>query len=468
LSLLHSDAGHDGMHGLHHPPVVVHVPTIECECMSDNREACVVTPSHVRELAGACELISNVHGLHAGFEYKSLVHWSLGDEQATQQFDMVFSASSDSYDVRVSLGIFRRFRTGGAFVFDVNVLDMYPGLAEEEALIGSRQYRSSFNTLRISFVDNHLRPQIRRRMRETRERAPWTSERERVFLLGWSHAMAPRWYRAQQYLFRSVSTIRLLVPARISRCESPWLAKVPTSNSSEDCCWCPRGIFDAVVPVTTGIWTLSAVLYCSFARVDSAGIISELKQNVERHPYSTSSEGIVARAHHTTLMLAMSQIELGHVEEARQTLDVAREEYLSSDSIAWKGIFVPWIQELIQMVDHDLAQIDVSTVASHSVVVLVVSQESKNHFTMEQGCPALLSFTPQEKRAGFAEFTWTRTLECLSVFLEKFPTNSEAKLWHSRIDQHCGEREGGGDNSGRDRGAHGNSGRWHQKQVLLL
>ena len=111
------------MHGLHHPPVVVHVPTIECECMSDNREACVVTPSHVRELAGACELISNVHGLHAGFEYKSLVHWSLGDEQATQQFDMVFSASSDSYDVRVSLGIFRRFRTGGAFVFDVNVLD---------------------------------------------------------------------------------------------------------------------------------------------------------------------------------------------------------------------------------------------------------------------------------------------------------------------------------------------------------
>ena len=81
-----------------------------------------------------------------------------GDEQATQQFDMVFSASSDSYDVRVSLGIFRRFRTGGAFVFDVNVLDMYPGLAEEEALIGSRQYRSSFNTLRISFVDNHLRP----------------------------------------------------------------------------------------------------------------------------------------------------------------------------------------------------------------------------------------------------------------------------------------------------------------------
>ena len=200
------------------------------------------------------------------------------------------------------------------------------------------------------------------------------------------------------------------------------------------------GIVDAVVPVTTGIWTLSAVLYCSFARVDSAGIISELKQNVERHPYSTSSEGIVARAHHTTLMLAMSQIELGHVEEARQTLDVAREEYLSSDSIAWKGIFVPWIQELIQMVDHDLAQIDVSTVASHSVVVLVVSQESKNHFTMEQGCPALLSFTPQEKRAGFAEFTWTRTLECLSAFLEKFPTNSEAKLWHSRIDQHCGER----------------------------
>ena len=146
------------MHGLHHPPVVVHVPTIECECMSDNREACVVTPSHVRELAGACELISNVHGLHAGFEYKSIVHWSLGDEQATQQFDMVFSASSDSYDVRVSLGIFRRFGTGGAFVFDVNVLDMYPGLAEEEALIGSRQYRSSFNTLRISFVDNHLRP----------------------------------------------------------------------------------------------------------------------------------------------------------------------------------------------------------------------------------------------------------------------------------------------------------------------
>jgi hypothetical protein len=97
-----------------------------------------------------------VRGLVPGFSYRLHFRWSLADEQIGA-FDSVISTVTSSYVARKPLSDSGQ---NGNFTFDlivhsrklrmdVAVWDVYPGLKEEEALIGARHMDSTVNTVRV-------------------------------------------------------------------------------------------------------------------------------------------------------------------------------------------------------------------------------------------------------------------------------------------------------------------------------
>jgi hypothetical protein len=121
---------------------------------------------------------------------------------------------------------------------------------------------------------------------------------------------------------------------------------------------------------------------------------------------------------------------MGHLEESLSQLGDSLRTFV--DGVVHVAQ-IERLQELRRTINNELAQISASTLASHSIFCLTVSQESNNvRLTMEQGCPGLHELH-QDTRGGFAEFTWMRTLECLFAFVNRFPDNYEAKVWLSKV-----------------------------------
>ena len=144
---------HGQQHGLDHPAVVIDLPTLECACDDSSASSFSSDGEGGDESshAGTCKagdqasLVLSVRGLLPGFLYQLQFKWSVEDEQLGV-FDSVISTTTSSYVVRKSLTNSSR---NGAFTSDliahtkklrmnVAVWDTYPGLTEEEAMIGAR------------------------------------------------------------------------------------------------------------------------------------------------------------------------------------------------------------------------------------------------------------------------------------------------------------------------------------------
>ena len=152
-------------HGPNHPAVVMDFPSLECACddsnassISSDREQVGVESSRGRtcKAGGQASWVLSVRGLVPGFSYKLHFKWSLADEQLGA-FDSVISTVTSSYVARRPLA---ESGQNGNFTFDliahsrklrmdVAVWDIYPGLTEEEALIGARHANSAVNTLQL-------------------------------------------------------------------------------------------------------------------------------------------------------------------------------------------------------------------------------------------------------------------------------------------------------------------------------
>ena len=156
-------------HALEHPTVVIDFPSLECACHDSNASS----TSSDREQGGdessrggTCKAggqarwVLSVRGLVPGFSYKLHFRWSLADEQLGA-FDSVISTVTSSYVVRTPLAesghngtsTFDLIAHNRNLRMDVAVWDMYPGLNEEEALIGKRHMDSAVNTLQLHCTD---------------------------------------------------------------------------------------------------------------------------------------------------------------------------------------------------------------------------------------------------------------------------------------------------------------------------
>ncbi len=215
---------------------------------------------------------------------------------------------------------------------------------------------------------------------------------------------------------------------------------------------------DVKITLLPGIWTLTAQVFPRSVRHTSTVVARNLNIIIQQFVLEQfdSSLGIYG-ASKGALDLVRSQLAGGNFEEARSRLGHLLRTFFD-DVIHVAQI--ERLQELRRMIDNELAQISASALASHSIFCLTVSQESNNdRLTMEQGCPGLHELH-QDTRGGFAEFTWMRTLECLSAFVDRFPDNYEAKAWLSRVLSVVGgeAREKGEGNSERGRGMSGKNG----------
>jgi hypothetical protein len=158
-----------GQHGLDHPAVFTEVPSLECACdysnassISSDRERGSDANLHGRTCRGGDQAswIISISGLVSGFLYKLHFEWSLADEQQGA-FDLVISSATSPYVVRKPLSesgqdgtsTFDLISHSRELRMDVEVWDMYPGLTQEEALIGARHVDSAVNTVRVHCTD---------------------------------------------------------------------------------------------------------------------------------------------------------------------------------------------------------------------------------------------------------------------------------------------------------------------------
>jgi hypothetical protein len=152
-------------HGPDHPAVAIDVPWLECAC--DDSNASSISSDREQDgdgssrggtcrTGGKARWVFAVRGLVPGFSYRLHFKWSLADEQLGA-FDWVISTFTSSYVARKPL---TESDQNGNFTFDliahsrklrmdVAVWDVYPGLTEEEALIGARHMDSAVNTVRV-------------------------------------------------------------------------------------------------------------------------------------------------------------------------------------------------------------------------------------------------------------------------------------------------------------------------------
>jgi hypothetical protein len=159
----------NGQHGLDHPAVVIDFPSLECACDDSNASS----TSSDREQGGdessrggTCKAggqarwVLSVRGLVPGFSYRLHFKWSLEDGQLGA-LDLNISTTTSSYVVRTPLAesvqngdsIFDLIAHSRKLRMDVAVWDVYPGLTEEEALIGARHMDSAVNTVRVCCTD---------------------------------------------------------------------------------------------------------------------------------------------------------------------------------------------------------------------------------------------------------------------------------------------------------------------------
>jgi hypothetical protein len=155
-------------HGPDHPAVAIDVPSLECAC-ADSNASSISSDLSEREqdgdqssrggtcrTGGQASWVFAVRGLVPGFSYRLHFKWSLSDEQLGA-FDWVISTATSSYVARKPL---TESGQNGNFTFDVIALsrklqmvvvlwDIYPGLKEEEALIGARHMDSAVNTVQV-------------------------------------------------------------------------------------------------------------------------------------------------------------------------------------------------------------------------------------------------------------------------------------------------------------------------------
>ena len=150
-------------HGLDHPAVVIDFPSLVCACdysntlkISSDRER----GGDASSRGGTCRAgdqvswIFLVSGLVPGLLYRLHFKWSLEDGQLGA-LDLNISTTTSSYAVRTPLAesgqngtsTFDLIAHSRKLRMDVAVWDMYPGLTEEEALIGARHMDSAVNTV---------------------------------------------------------------------------------------------------------------------------------------------------------------------------------------------------------------------------------------------------------------------------------------------------------------------------------
>jgi hypothetical protein len=155
---------------------------LECECKHSHRSTTIEYTWAVREQSGdagakeasACRegaevyWIVSMSGLVAGFVYEFHFQWFIVDGQVTSpDLRKNFSTSTSSYTVRIPLdpkphSQIRQKNRGlnidtsmwdayfsGPFEIEVTVRDMHPGLANEDALIGTRSLNTAVNTVRV-------------------------------------------------------------------------------------------------------------------------------------------------------------------------------------------------------------------------------------------------------------------------------------------------------------------------------
>ena len=158
-----------GQHGLDHPAVFIDFPLLECACDYSNASSISSDgegDGDASSRGGTCNAgdqarwLLSVCGLVPGFVYKLHFEWSLADEQKWA-FDSVISSVTSPYVVGTPLSeggqngtsSFNLIAYSKKLRMDVAVWDMYPGLTEEEALIGARPVNSAVNTVRVHCTD---------------------------------------------------------------------------------------------------------------------------------------------------------------------------------------------------------------------------------------------------------------------------------------------------------------------------
>jgi hypothetical protein len=152
-------------HGPDHPAVAIDVPWLECACHDSNASSIsseTEQDGDESSRGGTCRTggqaswVFAVRGLVTGFSYRLHFKWSLADEQLGA-FDWVISTVTSSYVARKPL---TESRQNDNFTFhliahsrklrmDVSLWDIYPGLKEEEALVGARHVDSAVNKVRV-------------------------------------------------------------------------------------------------------------------------------------------------------------------------------------------------------------------------------------------------------------------------------------------------------------------------------
>jgi hypothetical protein len=156
-------------HGLDHPAVAIDVPSLECACADSNASS--ISSDREQDgdqssrggtcrTGGQASWVFAVRGLVPGFSYRLHFKWSLADEQLGA-FHSVISTATSSYVARKPLtesgqngtSTFDVIALSRKLRMDVAVWDIYPGLKEEETLIGARLMDSAVNTVRILCTD---------------------------------------------------------------------------------------------------------------------------------------------------------------------------------------------------------------------------------------------------------------------------------------------------------------------------
>jgi hypothetical protein len=160
----------NGQHGLEHPAVVIDFPSLECACDDSNasstssgRERGGDASLHVGtcKAGGQARWVFAVRGLVPGFSYKLHFKWSLEDD-LLEELDLSISTTTSSFAVRTPLAesgqngtsTFDLIAHSRKLHMDMALWDVYPGLTEEEALIGARNMDLAVNTVRVLCTDS--------------------------------------------------------------------------------------------------------------------------------------------------------------------------------------------------------------------------------------------------------------------------------------------------------------------------
>jgi hypothetical protein len=156
-------------HGLHHPGVVFSARVVECQCSEYPDVASSDEYSHVA--SSSCREEGEVHfnftvlGLIPSFVYEIGINWTLTSVDLTSvchTWTSVVTTDTNAYthreplvqrNVNFHFGMMAwdAYKKGNdRFLIDLTVRDKYPGLTNEEALVGALIIDSSVRTVRLN------------------------------------------------------------------------------------------------------------------------------------------------------------------------------------------------------------------------------------------------------------------------------------------------------------------------------